>query len=163
MPWRPLDSVKIGPEFKRKTRFLVDESLGSGAARFLRERGYNVEFVSDVGLAGRDDTDVYAYAWREKRMLLTHDRDFMDDAKFPEHRNPGVVVLPGGDGNVDAMVTGISTALAVFGSGAAIWEKTKSTVSSAGEMTIRGRNLETGKVETDRFRLTREGADIWED
>jgi hypothetical protein len=29
-------------------------------------------------------------------MIWTHDRDFLDDARFPEHRNPGVVLLPEG-------------------------------------------------------------------
>ena len=101
MAWRRMDnpdSSEIGPEFKKKSRFLIDESLGIDVAKYLRGKGYNAEFVGDVGLAGHSDEDVFAFAWRERRMLWTHDRDFLDDAKFPEHRNPGVVVLPGGDG-----------------------------------------------------------------
>lgn len=48
-------------------------------------------------------------------MIWTHDRDFLDDARFPGHRNPGVLVFPGGDGNQEAMAVGIATALRVFG------------------------------------------------
>jgi len=165
MPWCPLDNPdadEIGPEFTRRTRFLIDESLGVDVARYLCEKGYNVEFVSDVGLGGHSDEDVFAYAWREKRMLWTHDRDFLDDTRFPEHRNPGVVVLPGGDGDNQAIAVGIATALRVFGAAPSIWEKTKSAISRTGEMTIRRRKFDTGKIETTRYRMTGKGyAEIW--
>ena len=163
MPWRPLDSPsQLGSEFRRKTRFLVDEDVGIEIAQFLRQRHYNAIFVGDVGLAGRDDTEVYGYAWREKRVLLTHDHDFLDDKKFPEHRNPGVVVLPGGGGDQQALAEGLVIALRVFGTTAALWRKTKSTISASGEMTIHTRNFATGKIETSRFRLTRTDIEIWE-
>jgi predicted nuclease of predicted toxin-antitoxin system len=164
MPWRPLDSPsQLGSEFRRKTRFLVDEDVGIEVAQYLRSRRhYNTTFVGGVGLAGRDDTDLYAYAWSEKRVLLTHDRDFLDDKKFPEYCNPGVVVLPGGGGDQQALAVGLAIALRVFGTAAALWRKTKSTISASGEMTIRTRNFETGKIETNRFRLTPKGIEIWE-
>jgi predicted nuclease of predicted toxin-antitoxin system len=166
MAWRPLDnpdSSEIGADFRKKTRFLIDESLGVEVARYLREKGYNAEFVGDVGLGGHSDEDIFAYAWREKRMLWTHDRDFLDNARFPDHRNPGVVVLPGGSGDEQAMGAGIGTALAVFGAAPSIWEKTKSVVSPSGEMTIRGRHFDTGKIETTRYRMTGKGyAEAWE-
>jgi DNA invertase Pin-like site-specific DNA recombinase/predicted nuclease of predicted toxin-antitoxin system len=109
MPWRPLE-IPEPPEtaqpLNKKSRFFVDESLGEEAANWLRERGYSATYAGDVGLLGHSDDDIFSYAWRERRMLLTHDRDFLDDKRFPEHRNPGLVVLPGGDGNQEAMGTG---------------------------------------------------------
>jgi hypothetical protein len=97
-------------------------------------------------------------------MLWTYDRDFLDDSKFPEHRNPGIVVLPGGSGDDQAMGIGVGTALAVFGAAPSIWEKTKSVVSPTGEMTIRKRDLDTGRIKTTRYRMTGKGyAEIWED
>jgi predicted nuclease of predicted toxin-antitoxin system len=51
-------------------------------------------FAKPVGLGGRSDEEIFAYAWREKRIIWTHDRDFLDDKRFPVHRNPGVLVLP---------------------------------------------------------------------
>jgi predicted nuclease of predicted toxin-antitoxin system len=136
MPWRPLDSPsQLGSEFRRKTRFLVDEDVGIEIAQYLRSRRhYNTTFVGGVGLAGRDDTDLYAYAWREMRVLLTHDRDFLDDKKFPEYCNPGVVVLPGGGGDQKALAVGLAIALRVFGTAAALWRKTKSTISASGRV-----------------------------
>jgi predicted nuclease of predicted toxin-antitoxin system len=167
MPWLPLanpSSDDIGPEFKKKTRFLIDENLGIEVARYLKDIGFSAIFAGDVGLNGHSDEDVFSYAWREGRMLLTHDRDFLDDACFPEHRNPGVVVLPGGDGNQQAIGIGIGTAVKVFSSAPSIWEKTKSVISPTGEMTIRRRNYETGRIETTRYRMTgRDYAEVWED
>ena len=36
---------------------LVDESLGAEVATYLREKGFNVVFVGDVGLIGRSDEE----------------------------------------------------------------------------------------------------------
>lgn len=166
MPWRPLEIPK-SPEtpqpIDKKNCFFVDESLGEEAAKWLRERGYNAVYAGDVRLLGHSDDDVFSYAWRERRMLLTHDRDFLDDKRFPEHRNPGVIVLPGGDGNQEAMGIGMGTALSVFGSSPETWEKTKSTISPTGEMTIRRRHFDTGKVTSTRFRINKGRAEVWQD
>jgi predicted nuclease of predicted toxin-antitoxin system len=83
-------------------RFLVDESMGEGVAKILRHEGYNAKYVSDVGLTGRSDEDVFATAWSEDRVLVTHDPDFLDDRLFPPHRNPGVLLIrPGSSGRGD--------------------------------------------------------------
>ena len=102
--------------YEVRTKILVDESLGGEIANQLRQLRLNAVFGPDVGLRGKSDEDVFAYAWRQKRMLWTHDNDFLDDRKFPEHRNPGVVVLPGGDGNQKAMTAGFRAAVLMFSS-----------------------------------------------
>ena len=79
MPWRLLprpSKEDYHEEFERKTKFLVDESLGPDVAIYLREHGYNAKFVSDVGLNGHDDRDLFAYAWRTRRVLLLMTRTF---------------------------------------------------------------------------------------
>ncbi len=168
MPSRPLQNPDASDEarvdFKKRTRILVDESLGREASEWLRGQGYNVEFAGDVGLTGKSDEDVFAYASRERRIIWTHDKDFMDDHRFPEHRNPGVVVLPGGDGNQQAMAIGMIIAIRVFGQGPATWLKSKSVISPTGEMSIRRRHFDTGKITTTRYRMTpRRYAEEWED
>jgi len=84
-------------DFRRKARFLVDESLGASVAEVLRGQGWNARYVRELSLEGRSDEEVFARAWAEDRILLTHDTDFLDDRRFPPHRNPGVVVLPGAE------------------------------------------------------------------
>src|SRR3990172_6362415 len=99
MPWqRPpkLTKAEIAAPRRdtKKARFVVDESMDVEVASWLRRQRFDAVHVSDVGLAGHTDEDVCAYAWREDRVLLTHDADFLTDRRFPPQRNPGVVVLP---------------------------------------------------------------------
>jgi predicted nuclease of predicted toxin-antitoxin system len=65
-------------QFASKARFLIDESVGMEVARLIRDRGWNVCYVDDVGLLGRSDEEVLAFAWKEQRILLTYDFDFLD-------------------------------------------------------------------------------------
>lgn len=148
-----MENRDLPPESRQKTRFLVDEGLGVDVAAYLRACGYNAVFAGDVGLLGRSDEEVFAYAWRKRRVVLTHDHDFIDDAKFPEHRNPGVIVLAGGSGDHKAMETAVGVLMNVFGHGHGLWEKSKISISAEGYITARVRDRETGKISTMRFRL----------
>src|ERR1700749_3560923 len=85
--------------FESKARFLVDESLGRATAELIRDRGWNVRYVDDVGLLGRSAQEMLRFAWREQRILLTHNFEFLDDSRFPFRRNPGLVVLPASTGS----------------------------------------------------------------
>jgi predicted nuclease of predicted toxin-antitoxin system len=168
MTWQPLPPPEGDPEtradLKRRVRILVDESLGHGVADQLKYEGFNAIFAADVGLQGKDDKAVASYAWRESRMIWTHDADFLDDRLLPEHRNPGVVVLPGGGGDQRAMIVGLAVAISVFGHGPNTWRQSKATISSTGEVTIRSRNRSTGAVTSTRYRMTKQQfADIWVD
>ena len=160
MPWQKLPEP-TEPLPARKTRILVDESLGRGVADLLKDRGYNAVFAEDVGLKGKDDSAVAAYAWREKRSIWTHDADFLKDSVVPQHSNPGVVVLPGAGDDQNAMVPGLVVATTVFGQGD--WAGSKCTINAAGEMTIRSRDARTGVVRSRRYRMTKNDAEIWVD
>lgn len=104
-------------EFRRKARFLVDENMGEDAAAVLRELGCWAKYVGDVGLCGRSDQEVSAYACKKGLIILTHDSYFLDDHQFPFHRNPGVIVLPGaeGDGSLEIALADVIRIVAPFG------------------------------------------------
>jgi len=105
MPWREFEMPDDAPVMvEKKGRFLVDECLGIEAARVINSLGWNATFAGDRGLSGKPDSDILALAWREDRILLTHDHDFLDDRAFPPHRNPGLVVLPGATGRDTAVL-----------------------------------------------------------
>jgi len=165
MTWSPLPDApkELERRLRSKARILVDESLGSGVAKTLQDQGCNAVYAGDVGLAGKSDQDIAAYAWRENRMIWTHDRDFIDDKVLPEHRNPGVVVLPGGDGDQDAMLGGLRTALEIFGRGSDMWRKSKTVVTANGELTMRFRDPSSGRIRSARYRLTKDDVEEWSD
>jgi predicted nuclease of predicted toxin-antitoxin system len=105
MPWKTLklatakERQALDSEYRGKARFLIDESMGAEVAEIVHANGYNAKYVAEQGLVGRSDEDVFAAAWRDKRVLVTHDPDFLDDRRFPPHRNPGIVLVrPGSNG-----------------------------------------------------------------
>ena len=97
MPWKELDEPnddderELDRQYRGKARFLVDENAGIEVTKILQGSGYNAEFVADLGLRGRSDEDVFAVAWKDRRVIVTHDADFMDNNRFPHNRNPGVI------------------------------------------------------------------------
>ena len=143
MPWTKID---LPPQeeidafvsrFQKKTRFSVDESLGREAAKAIRDLGWNVKYVEDVDLKGRADEDVFAYAWRDNRILVTHDEDFLNDGRFPPHRNPGVVIVPGGDGNERALLEALAFVLSVVAPFRETYRGTKPRIHSDGSWIMR--------------------------
>jgi predicted nuclease of predicted toxin-antitoxin system len=58
-------------------RFHVDESVAGAIAAGLRRRGIDVTTPADVGLRGAADSDHLDFAYREHRVILSHDSDFL--------------------------------------------------------------------------------------
>jgi uncharacterized protein DUF5615 len=154
--WRLLppgtqDQHKDFGRLRKKSHFLVDESAGHAVATVLREFGWNAVFGPDVGLQGRSDEDVFAYAWRENRILLTHDRDFLDDRRFPPHRNPGVVVLPGASGSGAGLGTALRNITGMLGTHRKAFRSFKIEISSDGVWNIT--NMTRASDTVRRWRL----------
>jgi len=155
MGWRKLeftdkDLATIAGQRMKKARFFVDESLGSGTTEFLRGLGWNVKGVSEVGLFGRSDEEVMAYAFRENRILLSHDTDFLDDRRFPPHRNPGVVILPGGSGDESALIRSLIDVLILVAPFIDIYRRAKMQISTDGIFTVKQYD-KTGAMKTSRY------------
>ncbi|MGH2615223.1 MAG: DUF5615 family PIN-like protein [Thermomicrobiales bacterium] len=74
-------------------RFLLDESADMRVAPHLRRLGHDVTGIAVDHLAGMPDDEVLAIAYREGRVLITHDRDFGWQV-FVEHQpHAGVILL----------------------------------------------------------------------
>jgi predicted nuclease of predicted toxin-antitoxin system len=73
-------------------RWLADECIAARIVTGLRESGHDVTYMAEMAPS---TTDVQAIdrAWREKRLLLTEDKDF-GELVFRQGRPvPGVVLL----------------------------------------------------------------------
>jgi predicted nuclease of predicted toxin-antitoxin system len=119
--------------------------------------------VSEAGLVGHPDENVFGYALKHDRILLTHDADFLDDRKFPfdNNRNPGVVVLPGGSGGDSILIRALNLALEMCNA-RELFRGSKIVISPEGVLTIRQRNLETGAIESTEYRKGRHRLEQWE-
>ena len=74
-------------------RFLVDEDVPRSTARVLRDAGFNAVDVRDVGLRGKSDQQVFDYAQRENRLLITCDLGFSNIINFPPSDSVGLLVV----------------------------------------------------------------------
>jgi hypothetical protein len=137
---------------RQRARWLLDENLDPALADTLRALRWNTTTAREAGLVGHDDTDVFAYAWREDRVILTKDDGYLDDRRFPSHRNPGVVVLPDEAGDFAAFVSAMRMVLAVVGPTRELWRGTKIAVDRGGVVTVVLREFDTGKMTRMRLR-----------
>jgi predicted nuclease of predicted toxin-antitoxin system len=64
-------------------RFLLDNNVPDSVARYLRERGHDVELVRDVMAADAKDPVVAVAAIKSNRVLVSWDRDF-DHQRFQQ-------------------------------------------------------------------------------
>src|SRR5215471_9458013 len=99
---------------RKKARFLVDENIGK-LASILRELGWDAVSASEAGLHGHSDEDLFALGWKEKRMIITNDTDFLEDRRYPFHRCPGVMVLPSPAKGLEGFADALANWLPVVG------------------------------------------------
>jgi predicted nuclease of predicted toxin-antitoxin system len=166
MPWVELyigdsEAKKFSDEYKKKARFVIDESLGIVAANVIRDAGWNAVFVTDVGLSGHPDEDLFAFAWREDRILLTHDRDFLDDRRFPPNRNPGLIVLPGASGSTEVLEIELFRVLTTIGLHRRAYLGYKIHIRDDGTWAIRNARSPSGSRNVRLLKFGRHGK-IWE-
>src|SRR3989442_5815740 len=159
MPWEtvPPSTKKEQSAFlrenKKKARFLLDQNVDPAVADMLRKSGWSAQHVGEVGLLGQPDENILARAQRDDRILLTHDPDFLDDRAFPPHRNPGVIVLPGAQGNQRAILAALRDILPVVGAFREIWRATKIVVAQDGTWTVTTFDNDVGRFTKTRYRF----------
>ena len=168
MGWRPLylspADEAAGRRLRQKARFLLDEDVDRVVADALRTEGYNVRTAYELGLVRKADEQVLAAAHRDNRILLTHDHDFENERTFPPHRNPGIVILPGGSGDFAALTRAFRIVVILIGPYREIWRGAITTIGSNGDITVRNYEHDLSRRTTRRYRMPKNGpALIWED
>ena len=73
-------------------RFLVDECTGPAVARWLRSEGHDVFSVYEQARGLGDDV-IITLAWKERRILVTNDKDFGEKIFRESHPHRGVILL----------------------------------------------------------------------
>ena len=58
-------------------QFHLDESVNHAVAAGLKRRGISVTTSTDTDLLAAVDEDQLAYAFKEQRIIVTHDDDFL--------------------------------------------------------------------------------------
>lgn len=74
---------------------LLDQNVPRAVRDWLRAQrpGWTVVHTSDVGLTGKKDPEVFAWAQSAGAVVVSFDEDFADRRSFPAGRHHGVVRL----------------------------------------------------------------------
>jgi hypothetical protein len=113
MPWIDIDYNAIGKKLserairqvdelarrKSKPRFYADENFPVRATAILREYNANVLTVQDARRTGHPDENHAGESLRLRRILITCDRDYLDERRFPLINCPALVVCDFGGGS----------------------------------------------------------------
>jgi predicted nuclease of predicted toxin-antitoxin system len=95
-------------------RWLADECVAAPLVTFLRLGGHDVLYVAEAA-AGVSDPDVIDLALRERRLLLTEDKDFGDLVFRRERAVPGVVLMRIGPDNPALKAMRLAAAINRYG------------------------------------------------
>jgi hypothetical protein len=95
-------SSELGPHVDRlvdRPRVYADANLPNGVVTFMRSGlGWDVLFVLEHDdLRRAPDLEHYRLARQLGRTLITLDRDYTDDRRFPPGESPGVIVFSAPD------------------------------------------------------------------
>jgi predicted nuclease of predicted toxin-antitoxin system len=71
----------------------LDENLPESLVATLAALGHDVDNVRQEGLAGRDDSEVWAAAQSAGRFFLTQDLDFSDVRRFQPGTHHGLLLV----------------------------------------------------------------------
>ena len=74
---------------------LLDQNVPQPVAAWLRELrpAWIVYHVKEIGLAGKRDREIFAWAQERQAIIITFDEDFADQRSFPVGEHHGVVRL----------------------------------------------------------------------
>ena len=74
-------------------QFKTDENLPLEVAELLRQAGYNALTIWDQELVGSADHEIAKICQRERRCLITLDKDFADICTYPPEDFAGLMIL----------------------------------------------------------------------
>ncbi len=91
----PKEAGEVEEEWRRcrKAKLLADHNLPAEVVRYLRSRGAKVITAAEIGVDDQGDDRLVKEARRRQCIIVTQDRDFLDDHRHPLMRLPGTVVL----------------------------------------------------------------------
>jgi predicted nuclease of predicted toxin-antitoxin system len=70
---------------------LADENFPQASYKFLKEKGYDILHITDVGLASIPDQEVIEFSIEEDRVIITFDSDFGELIFKLDYKPKGVI------------------------------------------------------------------------
>jgi len=91
----PSELTPVAHDLSPRPRIYADANVPAGLVEFMRTRlQWDVLFVlEEDGLRRAPDLKHYRLAHQLRRTLVTMDRDYLDDRRFPPEEGCGVIVF----------------------------------------------------------------------
>ncbi len=74
-------------------KMFANENLFDPIIDYMRSLGHDVLSIREAGLCGISDDEVYQLACKEKRVIITMDKDFSRMFRFPPGPCGGIIVV----------------------------------------------------------------------
>lgn len=92
-------------------KFFTDENVATSVALALRRQGFDIKDVKEEGLQGTSDNNILQLARREKRIIITHDKDFGNVLFYPTVKHCGVILLRFKNQRPDCVIQALTSVL----------------------------------------------------
>lgn len=78
-----------------RLRILLDQNVPQECVTWLRQirPGWTIHHVTEIGLSGRPDTEVFRWAQTRRAVIVSYDEDFADARTFPLGAHHGIIRL----------------------------------------------------------------------
>ena len=88
------------PKYPKKIKLLADQNIPMHMIQDLA-KSFSIKSVFDLSLDGHPDENIREASKKQKRILLTTDKDFWDEKKHPIKKCSGVICTEAGPGEID--------------------------------------------------------------
>lgn len=86
-------------------RFIADENIPNALILAMRRKGYSIKDIKEENLIGISDHELLTIANKEKRIIITFDKDFTNLFQFPLKSHSGIIVLRYSNKHVQNVIT----------------------------------------------------------
>jgi hypothetical protein len=163
--WR---TYLVDPDPNRpEVRFILDNNVDEQRLGNLM-RGYGISVTSLPTTlrhhpAHRADPNISRHAKRADRLLITHDEGFLDFEEHPPETNSGVVIIPGGSGDVEDYLDIIGTLFYFISLYPDEFLSSYTHLKQGGTFDVHYEDETTGEIVYERFRVNDGDIERWED
>ena len=74
-------------------KFLTDENIASSVLKSLRNENFDVKDIKEEGLYGISDRKIIDIAFKEERIIITHDKSFGNIINDHNIKHKGVIFI----------------------------------------------------------------------
>lgn len=169
MPWRRLEYGKPSSEQVKhmlgNAKFYIDHNVDNTVVEMLRYLKHDVETAADIRSESQSDEFHFKRALDTKRILLTQDKDFLIEDRFPFSQTRGIIVLNIDSSSPSEIAHALEVIHLILGIISPVLNESKVILNSDYTFSIitREPTFPGWRVRKNRYRVDSEYAYIWED